>query len=161
AGDVSGFVQTDPADCPADPAVGGRSRTGVEEAGLWPARGFEQQDEDGRLIGGLNEKLEGVENVDRELQGGEDRREIRGEERTKELQKEVVERKQAEKLQRTAYEATRLLAESAIEDGVMPRLLEMICEEMNQDVASLWIAAEGAEAMSSAYIWHKPELPAD
>ena len=39
---------------------------------------------------------------------------------------------------------------------VMHRLLEMLGEEMDQDVASLW-TLDRADALNCAYVWHKPE----
>jgi methyl-accepting chemotaxis protein len=84
-------------------------------------------DEVGALIQGFNQVLERIQERDAALKGANDQLETRVEQRTKELQRENLERKQGEKLQRTAYEATRLLAESETADFVMPQLLELIC----------------------------------
>lgn len=68
----------------------------------------------------------------------------------------MAERKRAEKLQRTAYDATRLLAESATAEGVMPRLLHLICEEMGQDVAVIWRSDQSANLLRCAHVWQEP-----
>jgi methyl-accepting chemotaxis protein len=86
-------------------------------------------DEVGVLISSFNQMLERIQERDSALQSTKGQLEIRVQERTKELQKEILERKRAENLQRTAYDGTRLLAESAAAEVVMPRLLHLICEE--------------------------------
>jgi signal transduction histidine kinase/CheY-like chemotaxis protein/HAMP domain-containing protein len=118
-------------------------------------------DEVGTLITSFNQMLEGIQERDSALQTAKDELEIRVQERTKELKQEVLERKRAEKLQRFAYDATRLLAESTTADGVMPRLLQLICKEMAQDMTVIWKQEEPENLLRCAYAWQSSELSKD
>jgi signal transduction histidine kinase/DNA-binding response OmpR family regulator/uncharacterized membrane protein affecting hemolysin expression len=113
-------------------------------------------DEVGVLISSFNQMLERIQERDSALQSTKGQLEIRVQERTKELQKEILERKRAENLQRTAYDGTRLLAESAAAEVVMPRLLHLICEELGQDVAVIWKLDESANMLRCDHVWHEP-----
>jgi signal transduction histidine kinase/CheY-like chemotaxis protein/uncharacterized membrane protein affecting hemolysin expression len=113
-------------------------------------------DEVGVLISSFNQMLERIQERDSALQSTKGQLEIRVQERTKELQKEILERKRAENLQRTAYDGTRLLAESAAAEVVMPRLLHLICEELGQDVAVIWKLDESVNMLRCDHVWHEP-----
>jgi signal transduction histidine kinase/CheY-like chemotaxis protein/uncharacterized membrane protein affecting hemolysin expression len=113
-------------------------------------------DEVGNLVVAFNQMLERIQERDSALQGAKDQLEVRVQERTKELQKEILDRKRAENLQRTAYEGTRLLAESASAEAVMPRLLHLICKELGQDAAVIWKSEGAANVLRCAHVWQEP-----
>jgi len=113
-------------------------------------------DEVGNLVVAFNQMLERIQERDSALQGAKDQLEVRVQERTKELQKEILDRKRAENLQRTAYEGTRLLAESASAEAVMPRLLHLICQELGQDAAVIWKSDGSANVLRCAHVWQEP-----
>ena len=113
-------------------------------------------DEVGNLVVAFNQMLERIQERDSALQGAKDQLEVRVQERTKELQKEILDRKRAENLQRTAYEGTRLLAESASAEAVMPGLLHLICQELGQDAAVIWKSDRFANVLRCAHVWQEP-----
>jgi signal transduction histidine kinase/DNA-binding response OmpR family regulator len=118
-------------------------------------------DEVGTLISSFNQMLERIQERDSALHSAKGQLEDRVQERTNELQKEILERKRAEKLQRTAYHGTRLLAESAETEVVMPRLLHLICEEMGQAAAVIWQLDQFANVLRCAYFWQGPGEPVE
>jgi len=72
-------------------------------------------DEVGALVGSFNQMLEGIQQRDAALQGAKDELEVRVLERTKDLQKEIVERKQAEAEMRRAKEAAEVASRAKSE----------------------------------------------
>ena len=113
-------------------------------------------DEVGNLVVAFNQMLERIQERDSALKGAKDQLEVRVQERTKALQKEILDRKRAENLQRTAYEGTRLLAESDSADAVMPRLMHLICQELGQDAAVIWKSDGSANVLQCAHVWQEP-----
>jgi len=73
------------------------------------------QDESGKLIHAFNQMLEGIQQRDSALQKARDEMEARVLERTSELQKEVVERKQAETKMRAARDAAEVASRAKSE----------------------------------------------
>jgi signal transduction histidine kinase/CheY-like chemotaxis protein len=118
------------------------------------------EDEVGTLISSFNQMLERIQERDKALQSAKDQLETRVQERTKELEIEIQERKRAEKLQRTAYDATRLLAEATTAE-VMPKLLHMICEEMGQDLGVIWKLERSASVLRCAHMWQAQGVAAE
>jgi signal transduction histidine kinase/DNA-binding response OmpR family regulator len=104
----------------------------------------------------FNHMLQQIERQNSALAVARDSLEVRVLARTEELQKEVIERMRAEKLQRIAYDATRLLAEADSMEGAMPEILEVICEGMGQEVAVIWKLDETADVLRCAYAWQRP-----
>jgi signal transduction histidine kinase/DNA-binding response OmpR family regulator len=114
------------------------------------------EDEVGALVGSFNQMLERIQERDVALQNTKEELEVRVLERTEELQREVVERMRAEKLQRIAYDATRLLAVADSMEEAMPEILEVICEGMGQEVAVIWKLDETSDVLRCTHTWHLP-----
>src|SRR5260370_1616173 len=100
--------------------------------------------------------LERIQERDAALKSAKEDLEVRVLERTEELEREVVERMRAEKLQRIAYDATRLLAVADSMEEVMPEILEVICEGMEQEVAAIWKLDETADMLRCIHTWQRP-----
>jgi signal transduction histidine kinase/CheY-like chemotaxis protein len=113
-------------------------------------------DELGRLVGSFNQMLERIQERDAALNSAKEDLEVRVLARTEELQKEVIERMRAEKLQRIAYDATRLLAEADSMEEAMPEILEVICEGMGQEVAAIWKLDETTDVLRCTHTWQRP-----
>jgi signal transduction histidine kinase/PleD family two-component response regulator len=111
------------------------------------------RDEVGRLIEAFNQMLSGIQRRDLALQSAKDQLELRVQERTQELRQEVVERKQAELLQRIAYDVTRLLAESETVEDALSKILVVICERLDQKVAAFWRLDEATCVLRCTQIW--------
>src|SRR5438445_12900382 len=112
-------------------------------------------DELGKLFGSFNQMLERIQERDVALKGAKDQLEVRVQQRTKELQKEVVERKRTEGLQRIAYDATRLLAEADSMEEAMSEILEVICVGMGHEVAAIWKLDEGTDVLRCTHAWQR------
>ncbi len=114
------------------------------------------EDEVGALVGSFNQMLERIQERDAALQSAKDDLEVRVLARTEELEREVIERMRAEKLQRIAYDATRLLAEADSMEEAMLEILEVICEGMGQKVAAIWKLDETTDVLRCTHAWQRP-----
>jgi signal transduction histidine kinase/CheY-like chemotaxis protein len=125
-----------------------------EDYGLRAAAGG--KDELGKLVGSFNQMLVRIQERDVALHSAKEELEIRVQARTEELHKEVIERKRTEQLQRIGYDATRLLAESDTAEEAMPKILQVICDGMGQEVAAIWKLADATNTLLCTHVWQRP-----
>ena len=114
------------------------------------------QDEVGKLVDAFNQMLTGIQERDAALQGAKDQLEIRVQERTEELQKEVHERKRAQQLQGIAYDVTQLLAGSNPVDVTIPKVLQLLCEGLEREVGAIWKFNASGKVLECADVWQQP-----
>jgi signal transduction histidine kinase/DNA-binding response OmpR family regulator/HAMP domain-containing protein len=114
------------------------------------------EDEVGALVGSFNQMLERIQERDVALQSAKDQLELRVQQRTEDLQREVIERKRAEQLQRIAYAATRVLAESVNLEGAIAEILQIICEGLGYEVAATWKWDQRADVLRCTHVWRRP-----
>jgi signal transduction histidine kinase/DNA-binding response OmpR family regulator/uncharacterized membrane protein affecting hemolysin expression len=119
------------------------------------------KDELGNLVRSFNQMLERIQDRDVALQGAKDQLELRVEARTEDLQREVTERMRAEQLQRIAYAATRVLAESVDLEGAIPEILGIICEGLGYEVAATWKWDPRADVLRCTHVWQWPGASVD
>jgi signal transduction histidine kinase/CheY-like chemotaxis protein len=114
------------------------------------------RDEVGKLVDAFNQMLTGIQERDAALQGAKGQLEIRVEERTEELQKEVYDRKRAQQLQGIAYDVTRVLAGSNPTDVTLPKVLELLCEGLEREVGVIWNLNGAENLLECATVWQRP-----
>jgi signal transduction histidine kinase/DNA-binding response OmpR family regulator len=119
------------------------------------------EDEVGVLVGSFNQMLERIQDRDVALQSAKDQLEVRVQERTEDLQREVIERKRAEQLQRIAYAATRALAESVTLEGAIEETLHIICEGLGYEVAATWKWDPRADLLRCTHVYQRPGARVD
>jgi signal transduction histidine kinase/DNA-binding response OmpR family regulator len=119
------------------------------------------EDEVGVLVGSFNQMLERIQDRDVALQSAKDQLEVRVQERTEDLQREVIERKRAEQLQRIAYAATRALAESVTLEGAIEETLHILCEGLGYEVAATWKWDPRADLLRCTHVYQRPGARVD
>ena len=72
------------------------------------------------------------------------------------IQREVLERERAQRLQGIAYEVTRVLAGSSPMDITLSKVLELLCEGLNREVGGIWRLDRTANVLESAEVWQRP-----
>jgi len=100
-----------------------------------------------------------------EVQGHAERLEAEVEERTRALSRanaalaaEIEESERAAKLKSTEHAVTRLLAESATVEAVLPAVLRTIVEGIGWDAGAVFDFDEGAGVARCREIWHQPDV---
>jgi signal transduction histidine kinase/DNA-binding response OmpR family regulator len=114
------------------------------------------RDEVGTLVEAFNEMLGGIQERDAALQASKDQLEVRVQERTEELRKEVSERERAQQLQGLAYDVTRVLAGSNPEDVTLPKVLQLLCEGLEREVGVIWNWNRVTDRLECADVWQRP-----
>lgn len=71
---------------------------------------------------------------------------------------DITERKRAESYLHAQHAVTRVLAESAKQDDVMPSVLEALGESMGWEVGAFWSLDEDAGVLRCRELWHAPTL---
>jgi signal transduction histidine kinase/DNA-binding response OmpR family regulator len=113
-------------------------------------------DEVGTLVGAFNKMLQRVQERDSALQQANDQLEHRVEQRTAELQKENRERRRAQQLQGIAYEVTSVLAGSNPMDVTLTKVLQILCEGLNRELAVIWNLNHKGKVLECIDIWQRP-----
>jgi PAS domain-containing protein len=110
----------------------------------------------GQLSTDFNYMLQQIERRNSALAVARDSLELRVQERTEELQREVIERKRSEQQQRIAYAATRVLAESVDQESAIVDILPIICEGLGYEVAAIWKWDRQADVLRCTHVWQRP-----
>ena len=72
------------------------------------------------------------------------------------MRKEVRERERAQKLQGIAYDVTRVLAGSNPVEVTLPKVLQILCEELNREVGVLWKLNRKESVLECTDVWQRP-----
>jgi len=115
----------------------------------------------GQLSADFNYMLQQIERQNSALAVARDSLELRVQERTEELQREVIERKRSEQQQRIAYAATRVLAESVDQESAIAEILHIICEGLGYEVAAIWKWDPQADVLRCTHVWQRPGTSVD
>jgi GAF domain-containing protein len=100
--------------------------------------------------------LGGIQERDAALQGSKVQLEERVQLRTQELLKEVSDRERAQQLQGIAYEVTRVLAGSNPVEVTLAKVLQILCEGLEQEVGVIWKLNLAENRLECADIWQRP-----
>src|SRR5580700_5473428 len=74
------------------------------------------------------------------------------------VERDVTQRKEAERRLSTGYAVTRVLAEAESLDAAAPLILMAICEGLSWDLGVLWRVDEAAGVLRCMNVWHPPQL---
>ena len=78
-----------------------------------------------------------------------------------ELQKEIEDRKMAERRLNAQHAATKALAESPNLGAAVPQILEVVCESMGWAWAAVWMVNSQAKRLGLAQFWRSPSSNLD
>jgi PAS domain S-box-containing protein len=76
------------------------------------------------------------------------------------LARDISERKRTEKRMLAQHTVAQILADAAMVDDAMPRLLEAVCECLDWDLGTLWRVDREAGVLRCAQVWRKAFLDA-
>ncbi|MCS6859992.1 MAG: response regulator [Abditibacteriales bacterium] len=76
--------------------------------------------------------------------------------RVAELEKEIAERKIAERSLSAQYAVTRVLAECASLDEATPKIIQAICESLGWVHGAIWRVDRAANVLRCVEVWHAP-----
>jgi signal transduction histidine kinase/CheY-like chemotaxis protein len=113
-------------------------------------------DEVGTLVGAFNQMLERVQQRDSALQKANDQLEDRVEQRTKQLQTEVHDRRRAQQLQGIAYEITSVLAGSNPMEVTLSKVLQILCEGLDRELGIIWRLNRRTNLLECTDVWQRP-----
>ncbi len=123
------------------------------------------EDELGQLIDGFNEMLEQIQNRDAALQESHDHLELRVQERTRDLQAEVIERQRAEaglKQQFTRIsllnQITQVISERQDTESILHIVLRQLEDHLSLDLGAVALFDEQAETLNLAALRVKNPL---
>ena len=75
-----------------------------------------------------------------------------------ETNRDITERKQAERRQRAQYAVTRALADSDTLAEAAPKILRAVCESVGWQAGALWYIDRNADVLRCVDFWHVPEI---
>ena len=68
---------------------------------------------------------------------------------------EISERRRFERRSTAQHEVTRILSESPSLSNAAPRLLEVLCSNLEFDLGIFWLFDEESDRAEAVYVWHK------
>lgn len=71
---------------------------------------------------------------------------------------DITERKQAETLQTTQLQVTRILTEAETMDDAIPRLLQALCEGLDWQIGEMWRVDTKRNVLHCTHVWHEPSF---
>jgi PAS domain S-box-containing protein len=70
----------------------------------------------------------------------------------------ITERKRAQQRLLAQHSVARILAETATVEDAVPRVLQVVCEDLNWDVGVLWRPDRTTDVLRCVHVWHRATL---